>query len=130
MAAAELDLNAVYTAATPPGTEKLNWFGYTSDSGTIYAVFLSEAIGTEFGFTVYGASDTIPSALPKRFKMRTVHAKSSDGKVSQSFPVGKPTEDIYKTGGTIKVPRKGITTGLTLDATGVTGEARTFAVAS
>lgn len=130
MALAEIDLNAVYIAATPPGTDKKNWFGYTADDSTVYAVYLSEAIGTEFGFTVYGSSDTIPKALPRRFKMRHVHAKSSDGKTSGNFPVGKNTEDIYKSGGTIKVGKKGVATGITLTATGVTGEARTFAKAA
>lgn len=118
-----LDLNAAYAAGGIDDNDSRKTMVYTSDSGKEYSVEISEAIGEVFGFRDFVTADIgNVSPLPKRAKMRQVHFTSANRKVSASYPIGKPSEPIYKEGGTVLVPRKAKAGGLVLAATGVTGE--------
>lgn len=125
---AAVDINAKFSAADDDNDSR-KWMIYTSDAGTKYSVFISENAGEVLGFDDVDGT-TIPPNLPKGFQLRKINAVSSNGKVRNSFPVGKPDTPIYVEGGTVVVARKGVTAGLTLAVTGTTGEKKRLVTAA
>lgn len=126
---AAIDLNAKFTAPDGSDNDSRKTMLYETDAGETYAVRISEATGELFGFDDYDGTAPTYSGLYTRLEMRKIHARSADGKISQSFPVGKVSEPIWTEGGTITVPRKGKAAGVVLTVTGSTGERKTFASA-
>ena len=125
---AHIDLNAPFVSQPAGDNNSLRTFIYLTDDGKALPVRLNENYAEALGFLSYTgpipAADRAPDYL--RFELRKIHASSVDGKVKQSFAVGSPDADIYVEGGTLLVPRKGKTGGLTLYVTGSTGERKTF----
>lgn len=131
MAQAALDINALFAGQDNSDNASRKWMVYTGDDATLYRVQVTENIGNVMGFidlTGANADSTVP--LPQYFKMREVHFSDSTGKVKGSYHVGIATADIYKFGGTIKVPRRGKADGLLCYATGTTGESKRFVFAA
>jgi len=126
---AHVDLNAPFVSQPANDNNSRKTMVYLTDDGKAIPVQINENTGEKLGFADYIGPIPPEVAAPHyiRFKMRMIHASDSTGKVKQSFPVGNPEEPIYTQGGTIKVPRKGKTDGLTLYVTGSTGEKKSFA---
>ena len=121
---AVVDINALAAAQGIDENDSKKWMGYTSDTGVVYAVKISENIGETMGFIdITEANETTPEK-PASLTMRVVNAVSANGKVKVRYPCGSPTAPIYVEGGTIEVPRKGNSSGLICSVTGVTGEKR------
>ena len=120
-----VDLNAQYSLPAADDNDSKKSMVYTSDSGQLYIVNLSENIGEAFGFDDQTDVSTAVE-MPKGFIMRKVTFSSASGFVAGSYPCGKPTTPIYAFGGTILVPRKGKASGVTVTVTGAQGEKRRF----
>jgi hypothetical protein len=121
---AAIDINALTLAHDVDENSSKKWMAYTSDTGTLYAVFINEDIGESLGFIDITSSNDNIAVKPSGLEMRLLNCVSANGKVRARYPCGSPTENIYSEGGTIKVPRKGSADGLVLTVTGVTGEKR------
>ena len=120
---ATLDINAKYASPSAEDNASKKDVIYTSDSGALYVVKMDENIAEVMGFDDFGTT-SIATERPQGLKMRTVSFKDSTGKVSGQLPVGKPTEDIFVSGGTIKVARKGKADGVVCTVIGAQGEKR------
>jgi len=127
---ANIDLNAKYTAQDVDDNNSKKNMIYTSDNGAQYVVTVTENLGESFGFDDVGTGDTGLPGLPQGFRMRVVRAVSPNGKVKQSFKVGKVGEAIYNEGGLITVARPGKSAGLVLAVVGVTGERKRLVTAT
>jgi len=121
---AAIDINALAAAQSIDENASKKWMAYTSDTGVLYAVKIDENIGEALGFIdITSSNDNVPEK-PSSLTMRVINAVSANGKIRVRYPCGVPTQDIYVEGGTITVPRKGYTTGVNCQVTGVTGEKR------
>lgn len=70
----------------------LSWHKYTSDDGTVYAVFLDKSNALAMGFEVAAATDP---KLPQGMKMRKVNAKSSTTVRGKSLPVPATDSEFW-----------------------------------
>jgi len=127
---ATVDLNAKYAAGSESDNDSKKAMLYLDDDGTTqYKVLISENIGEAFGFDDVETS-TVADDLPRGFTLRKVTFSNADGKVSGSYPVGKPDTPVYVEGGTITVARKGKVAGLVCAVTGAQGQKRRFLAAN
>lgn len=122
---ATIDINAAVAAADITDNNSKKAMVYKSDTGIDYLVDITESIGEAMGFDDVTTSTTA-TPLPKGYKLRTVSFKDSTGKVSGTYPCGKPDTPVFVEGGTIKVPRKGKADGLVCAVIGAQGEKRRF----
>ena len=123
-----INLNAPFVNQPANDNNSRKTMLYTTDDGKKIPVQICENYGELLGFDDFTGSIPEELVAPNylRFEMRRVYASDVTGKVKQSFPIGKPNEEIYVEGGTIIVPRKGKASGLTLFVTGSVGEKKTF----
>jgi hypothetical protein len=122
---ANININVGFAADDADDNASKKWMVYDSDDGNKYRVFMTETIGSFMGFddlTDTNVSSTLE--VPKQLKMRTVHFSNANGKVKGTYPVGKSTEIVFQSGGTITVPRRGKADGVLCFVTGCTGERR------
>jgi hypothetical protein len=118
-----IDLNASFASQNAEDNNSKKAMVYTSDTGALYVTQVTENYGELLGFDDYDTT-SIASPMPDGLVMRKVTYKDSSGKVSGSFPIGKPTEAVFATGGTITIPRKGKSAGLVVTVIGAQGEKR------
>jgi hypothetical protein len=125
---ATINLNAPFASQPANDNNSKKTMLYTTDDGKKIPVQINENYGELLGFDDFTGSIPDDQVAPNylRFEMRRVYASDVTGRVKQSFPIGKPDEDIYIEGGSIIVPRKGKADGLTLYVTGSVGEKKTF----
>lgn len=126
---AVIDINAKYVANAGADNDSKKDMVYTSDTGELFVVKISEAIGESMGFADYETS-TVAKEIPKGLTMRTVSFADATGKVKGSYPVGTPTTPVFVEGGTITVGRKGKADGVTCAVTGAIGEKRRILAAN
>jgi hypothetical protein len=67
-----------------------NWFAYTSDHGTQFAVFMDEQLAAAGGFTPIAAGPVSLGEFPKRARMRVVNLIADDGQ-KKVLPVATAT---------------------------------------
>lgn len=126
---ATIDVNALVTAQSVTENASKKKMIYESDDGNSYWVNIDENIGEAMGFTDFTDSSIEPEK-PSSLRMRTVSFADSTGKVKGAYPVGTPSTDVFIEGGTIKVARKGSSTGVVCAVLGAQGEKRRLASAN
>lgn len=120
---ATVDINALVVTQAVDENSSKKAMVYTSDTGAIYVVNVTESIGEALGFLDY-ETGSLATAMPDGLTMRKITFSSSNGKVSGSYPCGSPQTPAFVEGGTITVPRKGSAVGVVCAITGAQGEKR------